>query len=314
VRVSVATTISEVEDLRPTWERIAAHSSGTMFQSFDWNLLALHTFTEEKPYFIHAEDEDSAAIIPAVVRDGTLKLAGGPLFDYRDAVATADGRALWAALKEVADLELSWKIDGVLSPQQWSPFAAQPWTTAPGVFLRDISAAAFAYRHTRSRRALRRLCHLGAQERRLPAARDLLEHIYREKAKEPHVYGENIFRDERCIQFMREVIELRGTSCEIFLMEIAGEPIAALVTFLDGAVRRFYTTWMDPRWSRHSPGIALLYHATCETLTEGFDCDYMTGEQPYKMRFATGSTPLYRIDTTVVHHISREEAELPRAA
>jgi hypothetical protein len=80
-------------------------------------------------------------------------------------------------------------------------------------------------------------------------------------------------------------------------LEIEQEPIAALVTFIDGPVRRFYTTWMDPAWSKHSPGVALLFEATRQTLEQGLDCDYMTGEQPYKLRFATGSEPLYKIDT-----------------
>jgi len=39
-----------------------------------------------------------------------------------------------------------------------------------------------------------------------------------------------------------------------------------------------------------------LFEATRLTLEEKLDCDYMTGEQPYKLRFATGSEPLYRIE------------------
>src|SRR5262249_21937435 len=152
------------------------------------------------------------------------------------------------------------------------------------VALRDISPEAFAERHTRARRSLRRLVALGATIRRIAATPDLMEWLYREKAKEPDVYGENIFRDARCIDFMRRVLYLPETRCEIFMIETPRQAIAALVTFIDGSVRRFYTTWMDQAWSHHSPGIALLYEATCQTLAEGLDCDYMTGEQPYKLR------------------------------
>jgi hypothetical protein len=28
------------------------------------------------------------------------------------------------------------------------------------------------------------------------------------------------------------------------------------------------------------------------------DCDYMTGEYPYKMRFANSSCPLYKVEVT----------------
>ena len=34
------------------------------------------------------------------------------------------------------------------------------------------------------------------------------------------------------------------------------------------------------------------------SLAEGLDCDYMTGAQPYKLRLATGSMPLFRLRAT----------------
>ena len=34
------------------------------------------------------------------------------------------------------------------------------------------------------------------------------------------------------------------------------------------------------------------------SLEDGLDCDYMTGEQPYKLRLATNTVPLYRVSAT----------------
>jgi CelD/BcsL family acetyltransferase involved in cellulose biosynthesis len=48
----------------------------------------------------------------------------------------------------------------------------------------------------------------------------------------------------------------------------------------------------------YSPGVALLYEVTRASLAENLDCDYLTGEQEYKMRFATSVMPLYRVDVT----------------
>jgi CelD/BcsL family acetyltransferase involved in cellulose biosynthesis len=42
----------------------------------------------------------------------------------------------------------------------------------------------------------------------------------------------------------------------------------------------------------------LIYEVTRQSLGEGLDCDYMTGEQPYKLRLATSSVPLYRVQAT----------------
>lgn len=73
---------------------------------------------------------------------------------------------------------------------------------------------------------------------------------------------------------------------------------AALVTLRDGNTRRFYTGWFDPALQKHSPALALIYEMTRESLAAGMDCDYMTGEQPYKLHLATRSTPLYRLHAT----------------
>ena len=316
MRVTVATGISEVERLRPLGEELQKQMGATIFQNFDWNLLALRVFLEEKPYFVAVEGGSSAAIVPAVIRDDEIHLAGGPLFDYRDPLCVGNSAACTDALERIAELGLPWKVYGIRSTtlSRWPGAPIQPWTSAPFVSLRDISAEAFAKKHTRSRRSLHRLADLGASVRSLRATAELLEWIYREKAKEPSDYGQNIFRDPRCVDFMRSSATLFETRCEVFLLEISQAPIAALVTFIDNNVRRFYTTWMDQRWSKHSPGIALLYEATRQTLAAGLDCDYMTGEQTYKMRFATGSMPLHKLECSASEVVPWRETEEAKAA
>jgi CelD/BcsL family acetyltransferase involved in cellulose biosynthesis len=311
VRVAIATSVAEVQGLQALWQRLTDRSHQTIFQSFEWNSLALQIFSEEKPYFVAVESDSSAAIVPAVIRGSEFKLAGGRLFDYRDAICSGDGTAFARALEKLAELGLPWNVFGIAAAR-WP--AAQIWTAAPYVSLRDISAEGFAEKHTRARRSLRRLADLGTSVRAVTGSPEVIGQIYREKAKEPSGWGQNVFQDPRCIDFMLQVVTLPETRCEIFLMEAESEPVAALVTFLDGNVRRFYTIWMDQRWSRHSPGIALLYEATCQTLSAGLDCDYMTGEQPYKLRFSTGSTRLYKIEGTASGILTECEFEAPKAA
>jgi CelD/BcsL family acetyltransferase involved in cellulose biosynthesis len=302
VRISLATSIAEVEKLRPLWEGALHESSATVFQNFDWNVLALRAFSDQAPRFIAVEKDTSVAILPLVVHNGTLNFAGGPLFDYRDAVCAGDSLALETALETVASFGPPLSVSGVrgrAAAARWSRLSPQTWTGAPFVSTSEVSAQTFANKHARGRRALRRLTELGAQVTKVKGSAEALERIYREKAKEPAGWGINLFRDERCIEFMRAVVEFPSTHCELFLLQAADHSVAALVTFVDQGVRRFYTTWMDPAWSKHSPGIALLFEATRLALEEGLDCDYMTGEQAYKMRFATGSEPLYKVEASV---------------
>ena len=39
----------------------------------------------------------------------------------------------------------------------------------------------------------------------------------------------------------------------------------------------------------------MLFEATARSLADGLHCDYMTGEYPYKLRFANASRPLYQL-------------------
>ena len=74
----------------------------TVFQNFELNLLAAARFAErEEPYVVCVESERGAAIVPAVLRrrDGTIRLLGEELFDYRTFLHTGGDevlRARWA--------------------------------------------------------------------------------------------------------------------------------------------------------------------------------------------------------------------------
>jgi len=70
------------------------------------------------------------------------------------------------------------------------------------------------------------------------------------------------------------------------------------VTLRDGACRRFYTGWFGTECEKHSPALSLIYEITRQSLAEGLDCDYMTGEQGYKMRLATDLVKLFRVRAT----------------
>ncbi len=51
----------------------------------------------------------------------------------------------------------------------------------------------------------------------------------------------------------------------------------------------------------------MIFDVTRESLAEGLDVDFMTGEYPYKNRMATAMVPLYRVATTAVQMASWSE-------
>ena len=165
--------------------------------------------------------------------------------------------------------------------------------------LRDISADDFAAKHNRLARWRRRLEVEGVTFRcRTGADLDLVRFIYQQKGSQPAESGENLFSDPRRIQFMMEICGTVGSACEIFTLESAGTLVGALVTFRDREVRRFYTVYFDQAWSRYSPGMVLLNEVTRRSLKAGLECDYMTGEHGYKLRFATSVVPMYWAEAT----------------
>ena len=297
--------------LRPLWERLYAAGNYTVFQSFGLNLLAAERFADrEEPHVVCAESDRGAAIVPAVLRhrDRTIRLLGEELFDYRVFLHTGDDEILRTAVGKLAELgspleivamrEGDWNV--VTDEMELLPFAA-----APGASCAQVSAEDFAAGHTRLARNLRRMERLGFELKRYDSANpQLLRSIYAAKAGQS---ASSLFHDPARIEFLVSVAAMMPEVFEIFTLENDRQMAAAVVTLRDRNWRRFYTGWFAPEYEKHSPALALIYEITRRSLAVDLDCDYMTGEQPYKMRLATNSVPLYKVRAT-----SEELAEMGR--
>ena len=288
--------------IRPLWERLCATGDYTIFQSFDLNLLAAQRFAErEQPYVICAESSTGAAIVPAALRhkDNSIRLLGDELFDYRCFLHHGNDEVLRTALAVLAPLERRLEIlaireddCGIVAGEL--PFL--PFVAAPGVSLEQISPKQFAMAHTRLARNLRRLERLGFKRRSYHGGNaPLLRSIYAAKAAQNPA---SLFHDAERIEFLLSAAALMPSVFEFFTLEKGPLMAAALVTLRDGGCRRFYTGWFAPEYGKHSPALALIYEVTRQSLAAGLECDYMTGEQPYKMRLATRSVQLYRVCAT----------------
>ena len=318
LKITVCRSAEEMLEIRPLWQALLAAGTYTVFQRFHLNLLAADRFAEsEEPFVICAESERGAAIVPAALRrrDRTVRLLGEELFDYRAFLRGGDDEVLRAALGVLTELGCPMEIvalreidrDAVVDDMELVPFAA-----APGVSCEQISAEEFAAAHTRLARNLRRMERLGFELRSYDGDNPmLLRAIYRAKAEQSE---RSLFHDSGRIEFMVSAAGLMPDVFEIFTLENGETMGAAVVTLRDGRWRRFYTGWFAPEYEKHSPALALIYEVTRRSLAAGLDCDYMTGEQPYKMRLATNSVPLYRVRATAEELAAvRRARELPLA-
>lgn len=301
VNIHIARSAGEVEALASHWQSLSHNSSRkTLFQSYEWNLLAARAFADrEAPYVVSAESDSGHAIIPAALaRDGTLvTFLGETLFDYRDVLSEGDADPLVEGWRELESLGKQLWIHGIREGhgERWRAFDPQTFAEAP--YVSGMGADEFAQAHTRAGRLVRRLQAKGVTfEQHSGSETSLLRTIYTNKARQLGGTENNLFADQRRIDFMIAAADLGRT--EIFTLESEGALIAGLVTLRDASVRRFYTIYYDLAWSHWSPGTALMFEVTRHSLAEGLSCDYMTGRQNHKHRFATGTVRLLRVDAS----------------
>jgi CelD/BcsL family acetyltransferase involved in cellulose biosynthesis len=288
--------------LRAIWESLCSPERTTIFQEFHWNLLAFTMFAgREEPHVVCAKASYGVAIVPAVIRrgNGTMHLLGEELFDYRGVLHQGEIEVLACALAALAQYERPLEMAPVREcdrPSVLHKFEVSPFSAAPVARCAAISPEVFAGVHGRLARNLRRLERLGFKLKLHDGSNSsLLRSIYQRKAAQD---AASLFHDPIRIAFLINAALFHPKSFEIFTLERGPHMAAALVTLRDGFSRRFYTGWFDPEFKKFSPSMTLIYEVSRQSLAERLDCDYMTGEQSYKMRLATGSVPLYRLRAT----------------
>ena len=305
-RIVIAQSPPEMDTLAPLWNELLRHQEHTLFQQFSWNRLAAQVFLDRlTPHVVAVESAAGAAIIPAAInhQENRIELLGEILFDYRDVLHSGDDEILRTAWQELAKHEKPVHIlavDELAVEHRWSGFALVPFANAPRVDADTVTENDFRLSHSRLGRQMRRLQEQGVTLRIFCGSHtEIVRHLYdckRTYFADDH--SSNVFLDQRRCEFMVAAAAMAGRSFEIYTLSKDDLLVAGLVTFRDGLVRRFYTTYFNPEWARYSPGQALLYEITAQSLGEGLSCDYMTGEYGYKLRLANSSRSLLRVDVT----------------
>jgi len=299
LRIETLRTAHELDGLKSPWQWLERQCQGTLFQSYELNRLVAEWFSgRETPNVVLAESDAGLAIIPAVRRKRELGLIGETLFDYRDVLNVGDPMVLEAAWRELALVGLPLEVTalrGIGVRERWQCLSPSEFCNAPTTRRCDISSEEFSAAHKKSAKASRRLAREGlCLMRRDVELQRYAEWIYRRKA-EWSGDSVNLFLDKQRQNLMIHIVNNGVARCTIWTYEVQGELAAALVTFQDGYCRHFYTIHHDRKWERLSPGQVLIFDVTRESLAEGLDVDFMTGEYPYKNRLATTRVPLFRV-------------------
>lgn len=292
----VLRSASELDTVRAEWEVLARRPFASFFQRFSWNRLAAEIFAQrEEPHVIVARREPSLVIIPlAMRRDGTATLMGEALFDYRDMLSSGDRALEIAALEYASQLGVGLDITA-LTPKtvgHWAPLQGQAFCNAPRIVRAFCSPDDLRIAHRRLGRHARRIAAAGITlHRRDGLDREFVAEFYERRAASE----ESLFTDPLRREFMSRICFAEGERCEIISYETDLGMVAAILSFRSAHARHFYTTYYDTEWAEFSPGQVLLYEKSLETLSDGLDCDFMTGEYAYKTRLAKSNVPLLRL-------------------
>lgn len=308
-QLRVARNVAEIERLGPSWESLMTPEL-TSFQSHRWNLLAANLFRErEEPYFIFAENDNGAAILPAVIQSHTrtIAFAGECLFDYRDYLAVGDTSPLRAAWQKLASVNLPISVTAICRPENgiWQLLPTQFFSRAPRLLKSEITSEQLVHRHPRAFSRLRKLERMGLRITQYTGDSPMVSEIYRLRRAQSTSSG--LFHDPLRGEFMVSLCRAEGPKCEVFALEHGSMLAAALVTFRDADWRRCYTIFYDHRWARFSPGVSLLFEVARRSLEQRMNIDLMTGEQQYKMRVAQSTQDLFKVSASAaeMHQVFR---------
>lgn len=300
LKLETMRSAQELDRLRSRWTWLEKQCNPTLFQSYELNRRAAHWFaSRETPQVMVAESDSGMAIIPAVRRERELGLIGETLFDYRDVLSAGEPGMLERAWHELArtgvPLEVT-ALRGLAARERWQSLRPAEFCNAPATRRFDLTAKEFVAAHHKSAKASRRLARAGLRlVRREKRLQPIAEWIYRRKA-EWSGKSQNLFADRLRQNFMLHIVCNGVVDCTVWSYEtVDGDIAAALVTFRHGGIRHFYTIHHDSRWERFSPGQVMIFDVTRESLAEGLDVDFMTGEYDYKNRLATAMVPLFRV-------------------
>ncbi|HEY0564735.1 MAG TPA: GNAT family N-acetyltransferase [Terriglobales bacterium] len=327
IQTTVACSEHELAALQPLWDRcFEADPYATVFQSFAWNLAAVrHLSNREFPHVIAVEDDDGHATVlpcglsPDADSPQALTFLGETLADYRAPITTdAGSRSFAVAWESAASLQLPLQFTALRHDHHsvFDLFSTQDFTGAP--YLAEVTAEAFAAEHNRMFSRLRKLQRIGFELHTRtasdPNAERMLRELYANKAA-----GDkgSLFHDAARVSTLLDALIRLGDCVRITSMERDAETIACAVTIADRGWMRFYTNWYDLEWKHYSPGMVLLFELTRRALADGFACDYLTGDQPYKLRLGNQVAPLRRVAATPAelrHAADQLSSVLPSAA
>ena len=301
------------------WDALAA-ASGNVFASRLWLETWWRHFGRDRPLRLgahRAADGTLTAIVPLYLASRRpvrmLRFLGhgasdqlGPICARGDERAGAEalalavaatGRAWDALLADELPTSLPWAPStGRVLGRQASPVArlsgctVESWLAARSANLRSQLARAERRLAAAGRVTHRTTAHAEDVARDLDTVIALHDRRWAARGGSRSFVGREAFHHDVCAQaFARGWLRLH-------VLEVDGEPVAALYNLRFEGAESFYQGGRDPAFDRCSVGLVLHARAIGRAIEDGIDeYRFLRGDEAYKHRFADEDRPLQSI-------------------
>jgi len=278
--------------LEEVWRRAAADQ--TVFQGFTFARHWAACFADQTEMRV-GWSENPAAVVPLVRRGGMWSLIGEGLFDYQDVIGRPGTEAaLWTREQTDGHLQVTGVPEGTGQHKFWqqSGMEARQFSCAP-----TRVAGAESELPQEHPRQQRRWQAAGAQLEKVEGRGGRLRHLdwlLEHKAQGLAAQARENVLDAGARRWLGAMVESELDLAELWSLRRAGETLAGILCWRSAAVRYAYTIAYDARFAALSPGVLALYALLRQTMREGRGFNFLTGEQEFKLRFATGRETLLR--------------------
>lgn len=282
----------DLSPLESVWRRAA--DGQAIFQSFGFARHWAVCFAAEAELCIGWR-EHPPAIVPLARRHHTWGLIGEGLFDYQDVIGAAGRDAAdWAAGQTRGPIQVTGVPAATPHGDFWQHIGLRPQPFAAALVRAAGADSDLARQHPRQQRRWEAAkVHLEELEA-APERRRHLDWLLERKAQALAAKGESNVLGRREAGWVQRMVEHETRQAELWALRRGGDTLAGLLCWKSATIRYAYTIAYDASFAALSPGILALYALLRHTMREGCGFNFLTGEQEFKLRFATGRDALLR--------------------
>jgi CelD/BcsL family acetyltransferase involved in cellulose biosynthesis len=321
-------TTLTVEEIEGGWERLEADwhllwrelPNPTAFQTFAWISACFRAFPEEPSRLLIARGPDRLVGIAPFVGGDTIRVAGGAVSDYQDALVAPgfERMAMTAFADHLREQPHRWsecRLENLRTESAllFGDFGTNYADTieahevCPVLTLSGTPASATGLPPGMPAHQQEKVCYYRRRAGKIgiefetatwETLDEYLQALFRLHKARWRTRGQDGVLEDEHVQtlhrlaapglFQKEILRMYG-------LRLNGKLVAVYLGFLCAERASYYLSGFDPAVAEFSPGLLLIAHAISEAIREKASCfDFLRGAEPYKYAWGAHDSHTYR--------------------